>query len=705
MCGVRMSALFQRRARHADSRIGSYGGLLRTDVRCRPSTPATVFALVDFSILLAKTRQRPAIIGGIIGAAVFVLLFLLRAGGYMQAIELAARDAYLRWTPTARANDERVVLVTITDQDISTLGHWPMTDATLANIISALNDHAPRAVGFDLYRDLAVPPGSEALNARLQENARLVMAEKFGAAGEPAVAPPAALAGTEQVGFADLMVDPGGAVRRALLFLDDGTRVAYSLPLRLALRYLADEDIHPAADDTNPAHLKLGPATLVPLASHDGAYVGADDRGYQMLLDFEGGLRPFASYTLGDLLAARIPREAIRDRIVLVGVTADSVKDLFLTPFSHDQGAVASVPGVYLHAQATRQLLRNALDGASPPRFLSEPAEYAWILVWTALGAASALRLQTIFRLVLFALSAWTVLLCGTYGAHLAGWWLPVVPAGCGLFIAAVAGVAYVSVLERSERRFLMEIFSKHVSGDVAEEIWRQRNALLSDGRIATQELTVTVLFSDLENFTPIAEALSARAMMDWLNQYMEAMAGLVIQYGGVVDDYYGDAIKANFGAPIARTAAADIADDARRAVACAMAMAEAMDDINRRYAAQGLPPVRMRIGLATGQVVAGCLGSAQRMKYTTIGDVVNTAARLQAFGKEIAASPGPCTTIVAGETARLLDASFDCEYVGTPALKGKAQAVQAYLVRAQTRDVSDVASLPNTSTLVEGHR
>ncbi len=628
-----------------------------------------------------KLQRQPAVIGLLIALGVFAALAGLRVGGVLQSLELAVYDAYLRWRPEHPRPDSHLTLIAITDRDITALGHWPMTDDTLADIVDALLTQRPRVVGFDLYRDLAVPPGTERLNSLLRATTRIVMVEKFGSGNEPSVPPPEAVAGTERVGFADLMVDPGGAVRRALLFLDDGTRVAYSLPLRLALLYLHDQGIDPQAGTPDPAAMRLGPTTIMPFAKNDGGYVAADDRGYQMLLDFAGGLTPFNTYTLGDLLGGKIPSSMLRDKLVLVGVAADSVKDLFLTPYSQDQSKVASIPGMYLHAHAGRQLLRMALDGVEQMRVLDETLEYGWILLWIAIGAALSLFVRSLSRLLFFTGLASLGLGGITYGALLAGWWLPAVPAALGVLGASILVIAYLSVLERTERRFLMEIFSKHVSGDVAEEIWRQRDDLMSDGRIETQELTVTVLFSDLENFTPIAEQLSPREMMNWLNDYMEAMAGLVFAYGGVVDDYYGDAIKANFGAPLARTTYDAIADDARRAVACALAMADAMDGINARYTAQGLPPARMRIGLSTGLVVAGCLGSAQRMKYTTIGDVVNTAARLQAYGKEIPATAGPCTTVIAADTQQLLDERFVTEFVGTPSLKGKIQSVAAYRV------------------------
>ena len=134
------------------------------------------------------------------------------------------------------------------------------------------------------------------------------------------------------------------------------------------------------------------------------------------------------------------------------------------------------------------------------------------------------------------------------------------------------------------------------------------------------------------------AERLSPPELMDWLNLYMDRMAGLVMQHGGVIDDYFGDAIKANFGVPVARDTAHAIDEDARHAVRCALAMGVALVQMNRDWEAAGLPHISMRVGIATGEVVAGCLGSAQRMKFTTLGDIVNTAARLETYTSVIVA-------------------------------------------------------------------
>jgi adenylate cyclase len=631
---------------------------------------------------LPKALRQPGPVSIGVALAVFLVVSALNALGVLQPVELAVYDTLIRMRPEPADRDDRIAVVRVTDEDINRLGHWPMKDDVLADVLEAILRGKPRAVGFDLYRDLLVPPGSERLVSLLRGTANFVAIEKFRAVGGAAVPPPPALAGTDRIGFADLVLDPGGVVRRGLLFLDDGQRVGYSLALRMALLYLAPEGVGPQPGEPDPTHLRLGRVTIPPFEDHDGGYVRADAAGYQFLLDFKGGPEPFESFTLTDLLEGRVPEASLKDRVVLLGVAADSVKDIFLTPFSRGGDATTNLPGVFIHAHAVSQLLRGALQGEQPLRFFPETVEHAWVLLWSLLGAGLALLVRSLGRLTLVAPPAWLVLLGVTIGTfYYAGWWLPVVPAAIALFASPTLVVAYISGFERAERRFLMEIFARQVSPDVAEELWRERDRFLSGGRIEARTQTVTVLFSDLENFTPVAERLTPVELMGWLNDYMEAMAGLVMAHGGVVDDYYGDAIKANFGVPVARTTDAEVEDDAGRAVDCAIAMTREMARMNEVWSAQGLPMVRMRIGICTGPVVAGCIGSALRMKYTTIGDVVNTAARLESYGKEVVpVDPScPCRMMLAESTVQRVGGRYPVRPVGALQLKGKSEAVNVY--------------------------
>ena len=171
---------------------------------------------------------------------------------------------------------------------------------------------------------------------------------------------------------------------------------------------------------------------------------------------------------------------------------------------------------------------------------------------------------------------------------------------------------------------------------------------------------------------------------MSWLNDYMEEMASLIMAHGGVVDDYYGDAIKGDFGVPVIRTTEGQYRQDAENAVRCALAMRERLATINNKCIEGGLPRVRVRVGICTGYVVAGCLGSTMRMKYTTIGDAVNTAARLESLDKQSFGSVHEvtdCRILMTESTRRLLGRQFVVQPVGSIDLKGKQKAVAVYMV------------------------
>lgn len=638
---------------------------------------------------LSDWLRRPVSIGIGIGLAAFLAIAGLRLVGGLQAMELAVYDLYLNSRTDVGWRDDRVAVVLIDDDDIRRLGRWPLADDTLAEVVQLLAAAGPRAIGFDLYRDLPVAPGTERFEQTVEANGQVYFVMKFGGRNTARVSAPPSLAGSDRVGFADLLVDPGGFVRRGLLFLDDGKTMGYAFALRLALPYLAAHGIVPAAGEPDPDDMRLGPVTVHPMESNDGPYVRADAAGYQFPLDYKGGASAFRTFTLSDVLDRRVPADALRGRIVLVGVSADSVKDFFLTPLNLRHADLAGTPGVLVHAHAVSQLLRAGLDGERPLSFVPTWAGYLAMLAWSLVAVATALRVRvmTVFA-VLAALEA-LALLGGSYAAFLDGWWIPVVPLALVGLVSAGFSIAYLSSLERSERRYLMDIFSKQVSPDVAAEMWRARDQFLEGGRLQPRLLTASILFTDLRNFTPVAERLSPSELMDWLNLYMDRMAGLVMQHGGVIDDYFGDAIKANFGVPIAREAESAINEDARQAVRCALAMGVALDQMNRDWEAAGLPHISMRVGIATGEVVAGCLGSTQRMKFTTLGDIVNTAARLETYGKDDPAVSAPdavSRVLISEETARRIGGNFITAAVGALKLKGKQAEVTVYRVEGERR-------------------
>lgn len=633
-------------------------------------------------------RERPALYASALALAAVLAVLVLRQLGALQTLELAVYDRMIVWRAAGAEAGERVVLVGATEGDIGRLG-WPASDATLATLLAAILEDKPRAVGLDIYRDHPRPPGHGELVALLREAPNLVAVRKIGgAASEPGVPAPPALEGTERVGFADVAMDPGGLVRRAMLFLDDDKGTQTSFPLRLALLYLAAQGIAPAPGEPDPSFLRLGPTTLPPFEANDGGYVGADAGGYQMMLDFAGGPAPFRRFSFGEVLEGRVPARAFRDRVVIVGVTAPSVKDFFETPYSFGDSS-QTVYGITLHGHAVGQLLRMALDGAPPLRVAREWAELAWLALWCGLGALAGLRAQSVARfagtalagLALNGLVVWTA-----FGQAL---WLPLFPQSLGWLTALSLVTAYSYYLERAQRGQLMSIFSRYMARDLAADVWNRRKEFLeSGGRPRPQRLTATVLFSDIKGFTAVSEKLDASGLMEWLNSYMEAMAGLVMKHGGVVDKFIGDAVMAVFGVPVARRTAEEIARDGQAAARCALAMRGELARFNSEWSKKGLARIGIRIGLYTGELVSGSLGSSERMEYTVIGDTVNTASRLESFKLAPGEAPpealaeeqdGACRILAGDATVRLLGERFVVSRVGEVRLKGKDEPVLVY--------------------------
>ena len=641
---------------------------------------------------LARISREPVTVVLLVCLTVFGTLSWLRSGGHLQIITLTAYDFFLRMLPQSEQTDPRIVLVTITEEDINAIGEWPLSDGTLARILERLDSAHPRVIGLDVYRDKPVPPGSRELDALLKSHPSIILIYKFGSEGNPGIRAPAAMEEAGRVGFSDVVLDPGGEVRRGLLFVDKGEAVMSSFALKLALSYLRYDNISPQAGEADPAHIRLGKTTLPPFEPDEGPYTGADAAGYQLLLDFRYGESPFQTLSLQQLLAESFVPDIFYDKAVIVGVAAESVKDQFFTPFTSQVQHSRGVPGIVLHAQLTSQLIRAALDGDRPLRTVDRRAQALWLFLWCLLGATIGLRIHSPARFVVVVSTGLTLLGLVAFTAFIGRWWIPMITPALGWLGSVALVTAYLSGHERAQRNLLMQLFSTHVSDDIAAEIWCQRDRFISGKRLLPQEMTATVLFTDIEHFTTISEALAPDELMDWLNTYMEEMANIIIKHGGVIDDYYGDAIKANFGVPIKRSGKTEIRDDAVNTLRCALDMDAKLSKINSTCDRNGAPKLRMRIGICTGNVVAGCIGSAKRMKYTTVGDTVNIAARLESFDKtsfdEGVGSEEDCRILVAESTWRLVKERFVAEAVGELPLKGKFEKISVYRIIGDIQDI-----------------
>jgi adenylate cyclase len=365
------------------------------------------------------------------------------------------------------------------------------------------------------------------------------------------------------------------------------------------------------------------------------------------------------------------------------------VKDFFDTPFSRDPGSPI-VHGIALHGHTASQLIRMAKGETRPIAAVSQWMETALLAAACLLGALSGAFAHGIGRFLALALAGVLAPAAASWAAFQASVWLPLVPPALGWLAAVGLVAAWSRHVERAQRGQLMSIFSRYIAPDLAADVWKRRAEFLQPGgRPRPQRLEASVLFSDIKGFTAVSESLAPAALMDWLNAYMERMAGLVMQHGGVVDKFIGDAVMAVFGIPMAR-GTEGAAEDARRAVRCALAMRAALAGFNAEWQGRGVPPIGIRVGIHSGTVISGSLGSSERMEYTVIGDTVNTASRLESFKLAPGESPpealaeeaaGSCRILVSETTVALLGDGFRLAPVGSVRLQGKQAAVMVYSV------------------------
>jgi len=611
-----------------------------------------------------------------LAVAALVAALILAAGnwGLLERLELAAYDRLLALRPPPADAGARVAVVAYTEHDIMSQRTYPLPDDTLAEVLERILAQGPRAIGVDFYRDVLIPPGSARLEALWRREPRIVMVHLLEDGERPGIPPPAALVGSEQVGFSDVIVDPDDTVRRTALFQDDEHGTYRSLALRVSELWLASEGIGLGGDPDDPEQVRLGPTTLPRLASDDGPYEGADDAGYQILIDFEGH-EPFPQIAMGEVLDGRVAPDAFRGKIVFVGATADSITDLRRVPFG-------LWPGVFVHAHVASRLVHYGLGEAAPLAWLDSRAGMGWTVLWTAAGAFLGLRRYSVWAFSALLGTGLLVIFGSGLAALLGGMWIPVVPPIAGWMLSAGAITAWVSRRESADRRVLMQLFARHVSRALATDLWAKRDQFLEGRRPKPLRLPVTVLFVDVKSFTSVAESLDALAVMQWVNELMEELAKQVELHGGFVDDYFGDGMKAAFGVPLPRNTEEGRNEDARAAVRCAMAMERSLATLNEGWKERQMPTGRLRVGIDSGLSVAGSLGSSDRLKYTVLGDISNTAARLESLDDgQHDFERKRVRILVSFRTRELLGEDFELADRGEFKLKGKAIPIRAYEV------------------------
>jgi adenylate cyclase len=518
-----------------------------------------------------------------------------------------------------------------------------------------------------------------------------VAAEAGGAAQEPLEATPYRLDGrvepravatppypelakaSRALGHNLVVVDSDGPVRRAIPFVRGGGQFLPSLPIAAAI---IARGVPPSEVTAGGPTLRVGDRAVPLIEAELPSYDGARHSSLRTLIRYPGGVvdprtkRPtYADYSFYDLfyseqqiLAGEKPLvdpARFKDKLVIVGTTAPGLYDLIPVPFSEGK-----MPGMQVHA--------SVLDSVLSGRFMRPAPRWAGVvaLLFCALVAGVGLmRLGVWPGLALSAATAavFVIVAVTLFGQ---GLWLRVIEPAFALTLAAFGGVSYQYFVEDREKRRVKRLFSRYVSKDVFDQLMSDP----SKAGLGGKRRSMTVLFSDIRGFTTFSEQGEPEAIVQQLNEYFSRMVHVVFEHRGTLDKFVGDAVMALFGAPL------DDPDHAEHAVQAALAMLRELEELNRGWAAEGRPTLAIGVGVNTGEMVAGNIGSESIMSYTVIGDAVNLGSRLESLNKQYGTS-----VIVSDATRERLQGRYDIRALGDVVVKGKSQPVAIFEVREAT--------------------
>ncbi|CAN7549881.1 adenylate/guanylate cyclase domain-containing protein [Acidovorax sp. LjRoot38] len=572
-------------------------------------------------------------------AACALALLLVGAATFSRtwhALEFKTFDVLTAWTAPQRTALP-VVILAIDEPTFQELQHtWPFPRSVHAALLQRLHDEGAAAVGLDIvFADPSTEAEDAALAQAIAETGPVVLA----ATREKIDSSNAALwldvmplqrfldAGAD-AGDAGVEPDDDFVVRRVPVARE-------GFALRLAQR---------AAE----ARGKLPVLRHFDWIGYRGPRGTFDTRSYYQAL--EPGLLPAGFFKNKIVLVGRSARTATE--------LSRSQADLFNSPFG-TAGGERLFPGVELQATLVDNYLTGGGLRTVPEGWtLALVALLVPLLLWgnRRLHPAGAAALAAALVAAIAGASWW---LFGRFQL----WWPPLLPAAAALAVygaAALAGYAFV----RRRARQTRAMFAQYVPPAVVSRLIAQPELM----RLGGEAREVTLMFTDLANFTTLSEQLSAEQTVEVLTAYFNAMTPIVHATGGTVDKFIGDAVMAFWGAPL------DDPQHAEHAVTAAILMQQAMQVLVADLRARGLPPIHMRIGLHTGRVVVGNVGSEQRFSYTAIGDAVNLAARLEGANKAFGTG-----ILLSAATAAQLPSSVALRALDDVVVKGKTEPVRVF--------------------------
>lgn len=607
----------------------------------------------------AMTRKKQASLRLILlaGTAIIVLTIQIaalfpRVTTPLETLEYSTRDFLMRLRGTDEPSGD-IVIVAIDDFSFNWTGlQWPWPRAYLAEIADQINAGGAKVVGVDilLFEPDSAPAGDDAFAGALGESQSAVNIMQIIRRSDQQFTTQTLLQPLspyrqvlDGVGITSFIRDEDAIVRSIQAFDSYNEAIYFHWAFDAARLYLGVEP------PSRPAQqgVQFNNQT-VPLS------------GGQLLVNFAGPAGtyttyPAASVALGDVLEENA--DAFRGKIVLIGATTVTLQDIYPTPYSTQMPTA----GVEIVASTIDTIINGKYLTLAPP----------WMTLLITLGAVMLAYLITLSKrptvtifLLIAAMAGYfiTAFILFVRQRYI----LPVVAPEIALFLGVILPSLEQAVSQELEKRRVRNLFSRFISPEMVDQM------------IATQDLSslnrradLTILFSDIRDFTTLSEKMTPEDVVALLNPYLEAMSKVINRHGGTVDKYEGDAIMAFFGEPV------PYKDHAVRALRAALDMRKALSDLKEKWKREGHPiNIEMGIGINSGEVFVGLLGYEQRINYTVIGDNVNLAARLQDLTKTYA-----WPILISESTYQQVKHECDAVLADSVTVKGKTQPVNVYKV------------------------
>ena len=622
--------------------------------------------------------KRRSVISALIGLTLSIAVILMYYLPLVRELEFMLLDirfelrSHSRWGPTHEDCSD-IVIVSVDDQEsLNTLKRpYPLPRSYMAKLIRNLKRAGAKLIVADVEfteptdarEDLELAravreAGNVVLAAKLEVYRKEYKHSEYSTLLLPI---PEILEGTAGWGLVNRCEDPDGVIRSYFLWLRGGKKILHSLAV-VAVRKLREiEGLSSEVEDLGK-HFRIGDI-LVPKR-----------KANTMLINYAGPAGTFAIYPVYAILddstfSMPDPDEdwdtyydylrmgIFKDKLVLLGSTLKERHDLFPTPFHIATKTL--MPGVEIHANAIRSILQRDFI-----RCLGYP--YNWFLI-IGLGIVTSLltfRLRPLMGLVPTVVLMLVITLVCFMWFFKYNFWIEQLRPSMAVAFSYIGSVVQQYMEERRRRQMIRGIFSRYVPESVVDVLIGNPELL----RLGGEERELSVLFSDVEGFTTVSERLQPLELANLLNEYLTPMTNLVFKYEGTLDKYMGDGIMALFTAP------RPCENHAELAVRAGCEMLQTVDRLKGKWTDEGRPAFDIGIGIHSGEVIVGNIGSERRMDYTAVGDNVNLASRLEQLNKQFNTK-----MIVSEETYLRVKNIVDARDLGTTGVKGKSGEIRVY--------------------------